>query len=677
MLTLPTAVTSKYRIIYFIALIAAGLAGNYFHYPVFTNIDFIFGSIFAMLALQFFGLGRGILAAAIIAAYTYILWNHPYSIIIMTAEVAVVGWLMERRKMGMVLADTLYWLLLGMPLAYIFFQIVMHVSPNGSYIVMVKEAVNGIFNALVARLIFTCFVLRSRTRLISYREIMYNLLAFFVLCPALVMLAVGSRRDFADTDRHVRTTLIQVSQSAEQRLKTWVDNRKTTILNLAEMAASYSPQQMQTYLEQAKRSDLNFVRIRLQDREATAVAFYPLVDELGQNNIGKNFADRPSLPQLIQVLKPMLSEVEIESFGAPKPVVSVLAPVVIRGEYSGYVAGVLSLEEIRKYLDTNLNVHGAFYVLIDKNGNVIMTNRTDQKVMTPFVPGKGTLHRLDEGISQWIPIVPPNTPRFERWHKSFYITEHAVGSLSEWRLILAQPVEPFKMLLYKNYTGKMTLLFLILLLALALAEFLSRKMVVTLGELRSLTYQLPVKLATERNGIIWPESGIKEAQHLINNFREMAESLAKQFHEIRQINESLEQRVDERTRELRESEEAYRAVADFTYDWEYWVSPDGTLRYLSPSCERHTGYRREEFLRDAALLKRITHPDDWGQLDSHLPVNQDPVMKELQHQHHVDFRITTRSGEERWFSHFCEPVYDGDGKYLGQRASNRNITQRK
>ena len=80
-----------------LALIAAGLAGNYFKFPIFLNIDFIFGSIFAMLALQYFGLGRGILSSAIIAGYTYFLWNHPYAIIIMTAEVAAVGWLMGRK----------------------------------------------------------------------------------------------------------------------------------------------------------------------------------------------------------------------------------------------------------------------------------------------------------------------------------------------------------------------------------------------------------------------------------------------------------------------------------------------------------------------------------------------------------------------------------------------------
>jgi len=67
MTTQATAIPNKYSIPLLLVLIAAGLAGNYFNYEIFLNINFIFGSLFAMLVLQFFGLGRGILAAAIIA----------------------------------------------------------------------------------------------------------------------------------------------------------------------------------------------------------------------------------------------------------------------------------------------------------------------------------------------------------------------------------------------------------------------------------------------------------------------------------------------------------------------------------------------------------------------------------------------------------------------------------
>ena len=74
-----------------LGLITLGLIGNYFKYPIFLNIDFLFGSIFAMLALQVFGLVGGIVVGVLTAAVTYFLWNHPYAIVIMTVEVATVG----------------------------------------------------------------------------------------------------------------------------------------------------------------------------------------------------------------------------------------------------------------------------------------------------------------------------------------------------------------------------------------------------------------------------------------------------------------------------------------------------------------------------------------------------------------------------------------------------------
>ena len=50
-------------------------------------------------------------------------------------------------------------------------------------------------------------------------------------------------------------------------------------------------------------------------------------------------------------------------------------------------------------------------------------------------------------------------------------------------------------------------------------------------------------------------------------------------------------------RELRESEEKYRTIADFTYDWEYWRGADGQYLYSSPACERISGYPCVAFFR--------------------------------------------------------------------------------
>jgi len=42
--------------------------------------------------------------------------------------------------------------------------------------------------------------------------------------------------------------------------------------------------------------------------------------------------------------------------------------------------------------------------------------------------------------------------------------------------------------------------------------------------------------------------------------------------------------------ELRDAELRYKTIANFAYDWEYWETPEGDFLYVSPSCQRITGY---------------------------------------------------------------------------------------
>jgi PAS domain S-box-containing protein len=124
---------------------------------------------------------------------------------------------------------------------------------------------------------------------------------------------------------------------------------------------------------------------------------------------------------------------------------------------------------------------------------------------------------------------------------------------------------------------------------------------------------------------------------------------------------------------LRESEEKYRIVADYNHDWEYWVGPDGELIYVSPSCERITGYRAEEFHADPRLMETLIHPDDRRLLAGHFQ----KAPQETPDTGDIQGRIITKDGQERWLSHYCQPIYRTDGRWLGRRASNRDITRRK
>jgi PAS domain S-box-containing protein len=126
------------------------------------------------------------------------------------------------------------------------------------------------------------------------------------------------------------------------------------------------------------------------------------------------------------------------------------------------------------------------------------------------------------------------------------------------------------------------------------------------------------------------------------------------------------------SRVMEESELRYRTVAEFASDWAYWISPDGTLRYMSPSCQQICGYTAAEFCADPQLLTRIIHPEDL-----HIYLNHTHKIAESGVPEPFDYRIHTKNGECRWISHVCRTVYDAAGQSLGQRISNRDITERK
>lgn len=124
--------------------------------------------------------------------------------------------------------------------------------------------------------------------------------------------------------------------------------------------------------------------------------------------------------------------------------------------------------------------------------------------------------------------------------------------------------------------------------------------------------------------------------------------------------------------QLRASEERFRTVADYSYDWGYWINPEGKFVYVSPSSEQVTGYPPRAFEENPDLLQQIIHPDDRSKVIAHLEEES-----EKEGAHTVEFRILTRGGDVRWINHGCQSVYGQDGRWLGRRASQIDITARK
>ena len=155
---------------------------------------------------------------------------------------------------------------------------------------------------------------------------------------------------------------------------------------------------------------------------------------------------------------------------------------------------------------------------------------------------------------------------------------------------------------------------------------------------------------------------------LVNKIQELEEKLEVLTEKYIEIEEQ-KKLIDS----LIESKEKFRLIADFTYDWEYWLNPKGEYLYVSPSCKKITGYSSKEFISDPDLMNRIIHPNDKVKFRNYI----ENVLELNAEDKQFEFRIKTRSRKLRWIGLHCQPVYGNDGKYLGQRGSNRDITDLK
>jgi len=125
--------------------------------------------------------------------------------------------------------------------------------------------------------------------------------------------------------------------------------------------------------------------------------------------------------------------------------------------------------------------------------------------------------------------------------------------------------------------------------------------------------------------------------------------------------------------QLRAGEEKFRTICDWTQDWEYWIGPDDSFKYVSPSCTEITGYPPQAFMDDPGLVMQLVHPEDRPTFQEHLDLT---LPGRQSYAGWLEFRIVARDGTVRWMHHACRPVHMGE-RYQGRRVSNRDVTEQK
>ncbi len=129
----------------------------------------------------------------------------------------------------------------------------------------------------------------------------------------------------------------------------------------------------------------------------------------------------------------------------------------------------------------------------------------------------------------------------------------------------------------------------------------------------------------------------------------------------------------ERVADLQTSESRFHAIADYTYDVEYWYSPEGKLLWINPSVMRLTGYSVEECLASTDFPWFMIHPDDHerARAERARALGSRGVGSDF------EFRIFRKDGQVVWLSNNWQALFSPQGEFLGVRSSFNSIQRLK
>lgn len=556
--------SSSRQLAIFCILTALAAAGNHFSLSLWFGVDFVFGSIAVLIILRCFGLTAALVAAAVGGIPTYFLWQQPYALIIFVTETLAVGLILRRENMDLILADSLFWLFAGIPMAWLFYFGIMQVSAAPTLFVSLKQSVNGIFNALIASILLHYLPFRHWLKLPETKEspplaqILFRLILIMVLFPTFVLMVINGRTSIHNLEHRQQQDLKEAASNIAYHLSTRVRLHQYAVASLADFAADFEivpSQGLQRLATIVSQSSPGFRYMYIANKKAITVAFNPPVDAKGKSTIGLDFSDRPYFQQLKTTKKPVISDLFQTKDGLDRPTIATAVPILKNGELSGYALGALDLDGLCALLHSYAETKQMEIILLDGQQRVMASTDPKLTPMTRYTPADRKTIAFAGDLFRIIPT-KEEKPMINRWLRSYVIHESRVADLP-WSLLIKTPFVVLEEALIPIYLRHLMLMLVLVGLTIIIAAMAGRYYTRSIKQLGTITSDLPGRLLSSGrlDHLPWPSAQTRELQVVIGNFQTMAMTLQQNFQDLQAnslelagLNDELQQEMAERHR---------------------------------------------------------------------------------------------------------------------------------
>lgn len=532
------------KITMFIILLFLGVSGNYFKIQLFMGADLVFGTIFVLIMLKFYGLRWAVTGSLITSSYTYRLWNNPYGILLYTLEILFIGLMQKRKNKNIILLSSIYWVLIAMPLQAVMLHILIKLNSTEAYLIILKNAINGILNAYIANLIILLipiiknYAKGDRNINISVNQIFFNMFLGAVIISNLFVSITNNNDRSEKIWNNIKLEAQSKGSKNKNNINTLIKQYINSLSSLANKAkenqVNYS-KELEQYLKVTKEANIVFDKINICNSKGELIASYPKTDQNKKLPDEFTISYKSNFEDVKLTSVPYISNMftEIES---KNPMVTIGVPIIKDNKFIGAVMAELNLNYFNNMLTTlNANLDGNMMAILDGNNIVISSNEKEIKSMEEFIIDEGIIPNKDIYIElpNW-----RNIPLIQVLKKAYYIYESPIGINMSWKLVVGIPIAHYQQELVNCYTKNLSIILTSILLTLLIATSLSRLISCPIKSLAKVTTHLPDKILKE-DSIEWPTTIIKEIDLLINNFKSTSQILKNNFKEIQTANNEL------------------------------------------------------------------------------------------------------------------------------------------
>lgn len=532
-----------------IILAICGFLLNLYPLPLFANVQLILGNAAYVIAAVILGPRYAVAVALACAAGLYAIWGAEHVFVIFPLEALVLA-LAKRRGIYSLYAGVGFWLLIGMPLFYLYGLTLTPLPASHLPFIAFKQAINGLFYiGLGALLLMMLPALMQNTTSHSKAPVRFSdkltysftlFISLALLVAALLFNQFFIERQQELIKKNLQDNAVHLSQSTFDYLR----EHQKAITQGAQWLSMMgdSPEKQQDWLTQFNHGYPAFLTMLVANEQGNIVAASPaarMMDDAIQKG-EYSVADRHYFKEAFYNQKPFISPVFLGRGFGSDPIVAISAPVYGKANVrhpSGILEGSLDLNRFVLIDRQNRHHSEQFLLLTDDNNRVIYASAPlDIPALSEFASAEsGREYRTSLQLINLHDLDNPN-PEY------IYAEELLPNG---WRLLVLSPFAPLMQLAETQFLRTCILLIISMVISFYLARLISRMLT---GSLETIANEfsspgeqpkpLPADAPAEVQTLY---QSLKASQRQLMSYQlELEEKVATRTFELEKANQKLQ-----------------------------------------------------------------------------------------------------------------------------------------